>query len=268
MARTRFVSKKRFPREGTRLPWVTQRTRTSGHGDQRGRAQHDEAARTVGARCPAQILSRTCAPLVDLDMDVIVNAANKQLEAGGGVCGAIFAAAGEQLYEACRMLGGCTTGNVKATPGFCLLARYIFHAVGPTPHEPPQLLASCYRKCLDLAASMAQRSIAFPCISTGIYGMDPELAADIALRTVCDWLHQGDNMTLMDSIMFVFFKRAEETPYINRWAQFVEAPPPVMIRRIATAPLPSQSNHPPYRSHAGVQVVDRGCLFGQRRLWR
>ena len=238
MARTRSISKKRFQREGTRLPLVIQRNRTTEHGGQRGRDQQDEAAtRPVGLRCPAQILSRTCAPLVDLDVDVIVNAANKQLEAGGGVCGAIFAAAGEQLYGACSMLGGCTTGNVKATPGFCLLARYVFHAVGPTRDEPFQLLASCYRKCLDLAASMAQRSIAFPCISTGIYGMDPDLAADIVLRTVCDWLHQGDNMNLLDRIIFVFYKRAEEILYINRWAQFVEAPPPVMIRRIATVAL-------------------------------
>ncbi len=163
--------------------------------------------------------------------------------------GAIFAAAaGEQLFEACRLLGGCTTGNVKPTPGFCLLARYIFHAVGPTRDEPFELLASCYRKCFDLAASMEQRSIAFPCVSTDIYGMDPDLAADIALRAVCDWLHQGDNMTLMDRIIFVFFRRAEESLYIDRWAQFVEAPPPVMIRRIATAAL--LPDYPQYTDRA------------------
>ena len=168
MARPRPDSKKRVQREGTRLPLVIQRNRSTEQSGQRGRDQQEEAVtRPVGPRCPAQILSRTCAPLVDLDVDVIVNAANKQLDAGAGVCGAIFAAAGEQLYGACSTLGGCTTGNVKATPGFFLLARYVFHAVGPTQHEPPRLLASCYRKCLDLAASMEQRSIAFPCISTG-----------------------------------------------------------------------------------------------------
>ncbi len=179
MAHSRPYSKKRRQREDTRLPLRNQRNQPLRDTDRGavGDAGNEEAGARlpIGPRCAAQIISRSCAPLVDLDVDVIVNAANKQLDAGGGVCGAIFAAAGEQLYEACRLLGGCTTGNVKATPGFCLLARYIFHAVGPTPNEPFELLASCYRKCLDLAASLEQRSIAFPCISTGIYGILPTI---------------------------------------------------------------------------------------------
>ena len=153
---------------------------------QLGRAPAAEAARP---RALTDVLSRTCEAIVDLHVDAIVNAANKNLEDGGGLCGAIHRGAGERLYAACIQLGGCRTGDVKATPGFCLPARFIFHAVGPTADEDIKLLASCYRRCLQLAQDMNLRSIAFPCISTGIYAVDPDLAADIAMRTVCDWLN-------------------------------------------------------------------------------
>ena len=172
---------------------------------------------------------------MDLHVDIIVNAANKELEGGGGVCGAIHAAAGEQLYAACARLHGCRTGDVKATPGFCLQARHIFHAVGPRKGEDISLLASCYRRALDLARDMSLRTIAFPCISTGIYGMDPELAADTALREVCSWLYRGTNMDSMDKIIFAFHLRADERLYIDRWSRYVEAPPPAMIRTIGAA---------------------------------
>ena len=118
-------------------------------------------------RTLAEVVSRTLEPLVNLHVDVIVNAANTDLEAGTGVCGAIFKAAGEQLYAACADLSGCRTGHVKATLGFCLPARHIFHAVGPKKADDISLLAFCYSRSLDLAKTLHMRTIAFPCISTG-----------------------------------------------------------------------------------------------------
>src|SRR5262245_37599493 len=104
-------------------------------------------------------------------VDAIVNAANAQLAPGGGVCGAIFAAAGPELRTACAALGGAATGDAKATPGFDLRARFVIHAVGPVWHGgdegEPQLLASCYRRVLAVADEIGARRIAFPAISTG-----------------------------------------------------------------------------------------------------
>jgi O-acetyl-ADP-ribose deacetylase len=121
-------------------------------------------------------------------VDAIVNAANSQLAAGGGVCGAIFAAAGPELHDACAALGGAATGDAKATPGFALPARWIIHAVGPVwhggDHDEAQLLASCYRRALGVADELGARSIAFPAISTGIYGYPLEPATAIAVDTV------------------------------------------------------------------------------------
>jgi len=122
--------------------------------------------------------------------DAIVNAANAQLARGAGVCGAIFAKAGPGLDEACAALGGCPTGDAKVTPGFALPARFIVHAVGPVWHGgdagEPELLASAYRRSLEVAAEAGARSIAFPAISTGIYGYPLEPATAIAVRTCRD----------------------------------------------------------------------------------
>lgn len=124
--------------------------------------------------------------------DAIVNAANGRLARGGGVCGAIFAAAGPELDEACAELGGCATGDAKATPGFRLPARWIVHAVGPVWHGggegEAELLASCYRRSVEVAAGLGAHSIAFPAISTGIFGYPAEQAARIAVET----LRSGD----------------------------------------------------------------------------
>jgi len=130
--------------------------------------------------------------ITKLDVDAIVNAANAQLAPGGGVCGAIHRGAGPKLAEACAALGGCDTGNAKITPGFDLPARYVIHAVGPVwgggERGEGKLLAGCYRHALMLAAENGLTSIAFPAISTGIYGFPPDRAAFIAVRSVRETL--------------------------------------------------------------------------------
>ena len=125
------------------------------------------------------------ADITTLEVDVIVNAANSSLLGGGGVDGAIHRAAGPQLLAACRTLGGCPTGEARITPGFRLPARWVVHAVGPVwrggAAGEPELLRACYRNAMALAAEHDARSIAFPAISTGVYGYPKEAAARIAM---------------------------------------------------------------------------------------
>ena len=149
-------------------------------------------------------ISAVCADITKLEVDAIVNAANTTLLGGGGVDGAIHRAAGRELLEACRKFNGCKTGEARITPGFKLPARFVIHTPGPvwhggTRHEA-ELLRSCYENSLKLASENGCRSVAFSCISTGVYGYPHEAAAKIAIETVRAW--KGD---LPEEVIFCCF---------------------------------------------------------------
>jgi O-acetyl-ADP-ribose deacetylase (regulator of RNase III) len=136
--------------------------------------------------------------ITTLQVDAIVNAANRELAPGGGVCGAIHLAAGRALAEECRRVGPCATGDARITAGYDLPARHVIHTVGPVYQgsgggdaSEADLLASCYRRSLELACENRLESIAFPCISTGIFGYPIREATEIALRVINHWLVSG-----------------------------------------------------------------------------
>ena len=162
-------------------------------------------------------LSVVVGDITNLTLDAIVNAANETLLGGGGVDGAIHRAAGPELLAACRLLNGCLTGEAKITPGFQLPSRFVIHTVGPIwrggAHRESELLASCYHKSLQLAEEKGLASIAFPAISTGVYGYPKLPATDIAVRQVTAFLQRAH---VVKSVVFCCFSENDGALYRQR----------------------------------------------------
>jgi O-acetyl-ADP-ribose deacetylase len=154
--------------------------------------------------------------ITKLNVDAIVNAANRSLLGGGGVDGAIHRAAGSQLLDECRTLNGCLTGEAKLTRGYLLPAKYVIHAVGPVWHDgskcEDELLAKCYINSLRLAESNGIHTIAFPSISTGAYGFPFERAAKIAIKTVKEFLKSSNSISV---VTFVCFSIKDYNTYLK-----------------------------------------------------
>ena len=158
--------------------------------------------------------------ITQLDVDAIVNAANSRLQPGGGVCGAIHRAAGRNLREACSAIGRSKTGDAVHTEGFDLKAKFVIHAVGPVWHgggrNEEALLASCYRTSLKIAKEIGARSVAFPAISTGVYGYPLDQATRVAVQTVRTFLGEED---AVERVVFCVFGPEAEAAYRSALAR-------------------------------------------------
>jgi O-acetyl-ADP-ribose deacetylase (regulator of RNase III) len=178
------------------VPSCARKGETAGRGRREDRQVHIEAWQ---------------GDITTLEVDAIVNAANSSLLGGGGVDGAIHRAAGPELLAECRTLGGCATGDAKPTAGYRLRARWVVHTVGPVwrggDEDEHELLASCYRRSLEVAAELGARSVAFPAISTGIYGFPKQPAAEIAVNTV------GQHAGPVERVVLVAFARDDLERY-------------------------------------------------------
>lgn len=163
------------------------------------------------------------ADITTLEVDAIVNAANSSLLGGGGVDGAIHRAAGKELLEECRGLGGCPTGEVRVTKGYRLPARHVIHAVGPVwsggDQEEDELLASCYTNALQAAAGLELASVAFPSISTGVYGFPADRAAVVAVASVDETLKEIEGV---ERVVFCCFSEEAAEHHRKAIAQVVE----------------------------------------------
>ncbi|KAI4486318.1 hypothetical protein M0802_012368 [Mischocyttarus mexicanus] len=158
----------------------------------------------------ARKISLWMGDITTLEIDAIVNAANSVLIPGGGVDGAIHKAAGPYLKMECASIGGCPTGEAKITGGYMLPAKYVIHTVGPVG-KIPEKLEQCYKNSLDLAKENGLRTIAFPCISTGVYGYPQEAAAQVALSTVTNYLIS--NIDSVDRVIFCLFLNSDKKIY-------------------------------------------------------
>ncbi len=160
--------------------------------------------------------------ITKLNIDVIVNAANSSLLGGGGVDGAIHRAAGPELLNYCRNLNGCPTGEAKITPGFNLPAKFVIHTVGPVwrggNYNEDGLLANCYKNSLNLAVQNKLKTIAFPAISTGVYGYPVEEATGIAIKTVKEFL-SSDNT--IEKVIFVCFSSFDSETYMKLFTELI-----------------------------------------------
>ena len=163
------------------------------------------------------VIELHCGDITKLDVDAIVNAANELLIGGGGVDGAIHAAAGPKLLDASRKLAPCPAGNARLTPGFNLNARFVIHAVGPTYRDgrrgESDKLTDTYQAALKISDEEKFGSIAFPCISTGAYSFPQELACEIAIRTCLDWCAEHNNP---ETIVFCCFEPSDQLLYTER----------------------------------------------------
>lgn len=177
-------------------------------------------AKTTSSTVMTQLLVHK-GDITRLSVDAIVNAANSSLLGGGGVDGAIHRAAGKELLEECRQLNGCRPGEAKITRGYNLPAKYVIHTVGPIWHggknREPEILAACYESSLSVANARGLRTIAFPCISTGVYRFPATLATATAVATTRQYVK--DNHTAFDEISFVCFDDTNYNLYLNELGQ-------------------------------------------------